>query len=201
MDKHLFFDDRRRWRSGLWGAVALCIASLAAPDVAQAQVRDVSVQDLARASTAVIVGTTVDSRAAWNADRSKIFTDVTVRVDERIAGEAQAETIIRVPGGRVGNTLYDVSDMPVFVDGEQVVVFLWQAPDGTQVVTGSAQGKMTIVDDEAGERRVVGGALDRPAPGPNDPRLNVQGERRTSAARPVGLDELRRLVREARADQ
>ena len=45
--------------------------------------------------------------------------------------------------------------MPVFLDGEEVVVFLWQDATGRTLVTGGSQGRIEIDLDDKIQRRVV----------------------------------------------
>lgn len=122
---------------------------------AYGQVQNASLEDLSRTSTAIVLGMTQESRSFWNDDRSQILTEITLRVDETLKGGTVTETVITVPGGRVGNAMYEVSDMPVFVDGEEVLVFLWDHPSGKRLVTGGTQGKLEIMHDPVtGEKRL-----------------------------------------------
>lgn len=130
---------------------------LATASDARAQARKMSLEELTRTSTAVVVGEAESSRSFWNDSRTQILTEVTIRVEEPVTGGVRDEVTITIPGGRVGNTLYEVSDMPVFVDGEEVVVFLWEHPSGKQLVTGGSQGKLQVVRDDGGSKTVVRG--------------------------------------------
>ncbi len=120
-----------------------------------AQIHQASLEELATTSTSVVVGKTTDVRSFWNAERTRILTEVTLQVDNQVAGAAAAQTVITIPGGRVGNALYEVSDMPVFVEGEEVVVFLWQDASGRNLVTGGSQGRIGIEVDAVSQRRVA----------------------------------------------
>ena len=72
----------------------------------------------------------MEKMSFWNDKHDKIFTRVKISVDMTIKGESSNEKVILIPGGRVGNIIYEVSDMPVFAEGEETVVFLWQHPSG-----------------------------------------------------------------------
>lgn len=137
---------------------ALLLLLFLVPTGAEAQVRKVTLEDLTRSSTAVILGEAEAPRSFWNEQRTQILTEVKIRVDESVKGDIGGETIITIPGGRVGSTMYEVSDMPVFQDGEQVLVFLWQHPSGKQLVTAGQQGKLAIAIDPQSERPVLRGA-------------------------------------------
>lgn len=120
-----------------------------------AQTKRVSVDELARASTSVVHGRITSVRSFWTDDKHYIMTEVTIRVDDALRGSAPSETILTIPGGRVGSTLYEISDMPVFVEGEEVVVFVWEHPSGKKLVTGGIQGKLTVVEDQVSRRKMV----------------------------------------------
>lgn len=136
-------------------AAVICLLFIA--QTASAQVHTVSLEELSKSSTSIVVGTTQEMRSFWNDSRSQILTEVTIRVSESVKGQAPTETVVTVPGGQVGNTLYEVSDMPVFVDEEEVLVFLWEHPTGRNLVNGGPQGKIEIVADRVtGQKRLRG---------------------------------------------
>jgi hypothetical protein len=70
-------------------------------------------------------------------------------------GNLGAEAVITVPGGQVGDILYEVSEMPVFIEGEELVAFTWKNPAGKNLVTGGYQGKMKIEKDSKTGKRMV----------------------------------------------
>ena len=137
---------------------ALLLLLFLIPEGVEAQVRKVTLEDLTRSSTAVVLGETEAPRSFWNEQRTQILTEVKIRVDESVKGDLGGETVITIPGGRVGSTMYEVSDMPIFEDGEQVLVFLWQHPSGKQLVTAGHQGKLAIYIDPQTERPLLRGA-------------------------------------------
>jgi hypothetical protein len=141
-------------------SAALALAVLAVVSTTStssfAQGRSVSLEDLASASSSVITGRTVAQDAFWDDDGRRILTRVRIAVDDAVVGAASGETEIMVPGGRVGDTVHEVSDMPVFTDGEEVLVFVWTAPDGRNLVTGGLQGKLDIVRDAQGQKVIRG---------------------------------------------
>jgi len=130
---------------------------LPSPD-AFSQARQASVKELTQASTAILVGKCDKVESFWDEKRTKIFTQVKIRAEESLKGNPGAEVVITIPGGRVGNTLYEVSDMPVFTQGEEVLVFLWRHPSGKNLVTGALQGKLTVVEDRRTGKKVLQGA-------------------------------------------
>ena len=122
-----------------------------------AQVKGMSTKDLTEKSTAVLYGRCSKVKSEWNENKSIIYTYVTVVPEGYIKGNLGSEAVIAVPGGRVDDIIYEVSEMPFFTEGEEVVAFIWTNPEGKNLVTGGYQGKMKIEkDSKTGKRMVVG---------------------------------------------
>lgn len=120
-----------------------------------AQVKDMSAQDLTNASTAVFYGKCSKKSCDWDKNHRIIYTYVSVTPEAYIKGNLGAEAVIAVPGGQVGDIIYEVSDMPEFTVGEETVAFVWRNPAGTNLVTGGYQGKMKIEKDKKTGKRMV----------------------------------------------
>jgi hypothetical protein len=123
----------------------------------KAQVLKMSAKDLTAKSTAVFYGKCSKVKCEWNDKKDKIFTYVTVVPEQYIKGNLGSEVTLTVPGGQVGNIRYEVSDMPLFVEGEETVAFVWTNPAGKNLVTGGYQGKMKIEKDSKTGKRMVSG--------------------------------------------
>jgi hypothetical protein len=121
----------------------------------KAQVLQTSVQEMTNESTAVLYGKCTSKRCEWNDNRSIIYTYVTIAPEEYLKGNLGSEAVIAVPGGRVGDIIYEVSEMPVFTEGEEVVAFIWTNPSGKNLVTGGFQGKMKIIKDKLSGKRII----------------------------------------------
>lgn len=121
----------------------------------KAQVRRMSAKDLTKESTAVLHGKCSKIESQWNEDKSIIYTYVTIAPEEYIKGNLGSEAVIMIPGGRVGNIIYEVSETPVFAEGEEVVAFVWTNPSGKNLVTGGYQGKLKIEKDEKTGKKMV----------------------------------------------
>jgi hypothetical protein len=120
-----------------------------------AQVIKMSEKDLTNESTAVLYGKCTKVASEWNANRSIIFTYVTIVPEEYVKGNLGAQVVLTVPGGQVGDIVYEVSDMPVFVEGEETFAFIWTNPDGKNLITGGPQGKMKIEKDSKTGKKMV----------------------------------------------
>jgi hypothetical protein len=131
-------------------ALAVVALLYTIPVESRAQAVAASLEEMVGVSSSVVKGRTLHQESAWEADGRRIVTRVRIAVDEVIAGEEGSEIEILVPGGRVGNTVQEVSDMPSFTDGEEVLLFVWTGPDGRNMVAGGAQGKLSVVRDRDG---------------------------------------------------
>jgi hypothetical protein len=144
----------------------------------KAQVINMSTKDLTAKSTAVLYGKCSKVKCEWNDKKDKIYTYVTVVPEAYIKGNLGSEVIITVPGGQVGDILYEVSDMPFFVEGEETVAFVWKNPAGKNLITGGFQGKMKIEkDNKTGKRMVTGANLEEPETGVQAPGQIKEAEK------------------------
>lgn len=121
----------------------------------KAQVIKLSAKDLTNKSTAVLYGKCTKVKCEWNDKKDKIYTYVTVVPEAYIKGNLGSVVTLTIPGGQVGNILYEVSDMPLFVEGEETFAFVWTNPAGKNLVTGGYQGKMKIEKDSKTGKRLV----------------------------------------------
>jgi hypothetical protein len=120
-----------------------------------AQVKKMSSKDLTEKSTAVLYGKCKSKKCAWNENKSAIYTYITITPEEYIKGNLGTEVVVAVPGGRVDNMLYEVSETPFFTVDEDVVAFVWTNPRGKNLITGGFQGKMKIEKDAKTGKRFV----------------------------------------------
>ena len=126
--------------------VVICFILISQTE-SNAQVIKMSAKDLTEASTAVLYGKCKKVKSEWNDKKDIIMTYVTIVPEEYIKGNLGSEAVIAVPGGQVGDIRYEVSDMPIFTEGEDVVAFVWTNRYGRNLITGGFQGKMRIEKD------------------------------------------------------
>jgi hypothetical protein len=125
-----------------------------------AQVKEMSAQDLTNASTAVFYGKCSKKTCNWDENHKIIYTYVSVVPEEYLKGNLGPEAVIAIPGGQVGDIIYEVSDMPVFTEGEEVMAFVRTNAAGKNLITGAYQGKMKIdIDKKTGKKMVFGTGL------------------------------------------
>ncbi|MHB0976981.1 MAG: hypothetical protein ACYC1U_07280 [Candidatus Aquicultorales bacterium] len=118
----------------------------------------------------VIVRAQITSvNSEWNSDRSNIYTYVGVTVRKVFKGASVPQEIsIKQLGGKVGDSMQYVVDLPQFAPGEDLIVFLKpreldaQGKPKNYMVVGLADGKLKVGKDAVSGREVVtGGALSK----------------------------------------
>lgn len=146
-------------------AVLTLMMSISVPNAA-ASVIEKSLGDMTTEADIIVTGKVVNKESYW--ENGKIFTDVTISVGQKIKGRPENEIIVQVQGGVVGDIYAQVSDVPLFEENEEVLLFL----KGNQVV-GWNQGKYTIKTEnkknegelsEAHEKSDAGYAIPSKAP-------------------------------------
>jgi ATP-dependent protease ClpP protease subunit len=119
-------------------------ASMFSPK-AQAQSIAPTTEDLVRSADIVVVGKVSELKSEWNSDRSRIYSRVTVAVDQHIKGdEGQSSVTISTPGGEVDGVGEMYSHTARFKADEQVIVFAAADRQGQLKVVGGDEGKLTV---------------------------------------------------------
>jgi hypothetical protein len=176
---------------------ALVLAALPAALAHATQVVPLDTRGLVRSSHDIVIGDVVATRSFWNPERTRILTEVTVRVAETLKGAEGTVTLTQL-GGEVDGAVYDVPGSPVFRRGEQALLFLWRDSRGRAQVNGLAQGKFDITRDANSGTRTVQRAL--PGLGFRDARSLAAlraGERAPAVPLSDMVTEVKRLVAEA----
>ena len=120
-----------------------------------AQTKRMTAKELTRESSSVFYGKCARVESAWTKEKDMIFTTVTLVPENYLKGNLGNEVTVTIPGGQVDDIIYEVSEMPVFRPGEEVVAFVWEHPSGKKLITGGFQGKMKIEKDEKTGKRMV----------------------------------------------
>uniref|UniRef100_A0A832I532 Uncharacterized protein n=1 Tax=Eiseniibacteriota bacterium TaxID=2212470 RepID=A0A832I532_UNCEI len=133
---------------------ALAASVLAGAASATTMVR-LDTRALARGSQDIVIGQVTGTSARWNDDRTRIVTEVRVRVERALKGAAAAELVLTQPGGELDGFRYSVEGAPHFRAGEEALLFVWRDAAGRATVNGLAQGKFDIRRDPASGVRTV----------------------------------------------
>lgn len=187
-----------RWLAfGLFIAVALCVTPGGADATTMVPVSDAELVD---GATAIVVARVTGLQSLPDPSGRRVVTDVSITVDEVLAGNVATRTLrVRIPGGRVSGLEMRVHGAPQFRIGERAVLFLTVGRDGTLRVAHLSQGKWSVeVDGASGAELAVRTEA---------PDVRMLAPVAVSAAATLGsgevrrLEDLRRLVRQRRASQ
>jgi hypothetical protein len=141
--------------------IAVLIALAAHP--ASPHMLPLTDRQLAAGSTDVVVAVVEEARSRWNAERSLIVTDYSLRVEDRIKGAASGRLTLTIPGGTVGNETHGTCVSTPLAKGARYLLFL-DHPDRLSMapVTGGWQGVFREIAGTEGKRwvgRGRGGAV------------------------------------------
>ena len=103
---------------------------------------------LAAQADAIVQGRVAKIASHWDPQQARIFTTIDITVEEVLKGEvAEPEITLTQQGGTVAGVHAWVHGSPEFHQGEKVVVFVSEAPDGTLRATHLFQGKFSVTVD------------------------------------------------------
>ena len=126
--------------------IALCASLLMCASVAPTTLAHMSIAKLTHASSLILRAHCVENSTAW--DAGEIWTFTTYEPTEVWKGSAQSRVRVRLLGGRLGNLTSNVSGVPRFRAGEDVVLFLAPTPRGDFSVVSWVQGTFRIHHDQ-----------------------------------------------------
>ncbi|HMG35619.1 MAG TPA: hypothetical protein VKM94_16910 [Blastocatellia bacterium] len=119
---------------------------------------DLSIADMVNQSSAIVVGTCLDTHSVW-VDRS-LVTLATISVREVLKGDNSSTITVALPGGVDANRKFPVAmtypGAPRIIPIEEVFLFLTIDDQvvGGYTITGFSQGKFSIAKDEEGQEVV-----------------------------------------------
>ncbi len=124
---------------------------------AHSQTIQSEIKNLSKGADLIVTGKVVDQKSLWNSDKSKIYTNVTIQVDEFLKGSNnQNRIVITHLGGEVGNVGETYSHVPVFTNDEDVLVFVKKSTkDESLSVFEGEEGKMTLYQDKNTSEKVT----------------------------------------------
>lgn len=111
---------------------------------------------MAHESELIVRGTVVNVQSQMAGPRQTIESVITLSVAETLKGTAGAQTVFRVPGGRVGRYRRVMVGAPEFQAGDEVILFLKGRAPAIATPYGLSQGVYRVA-------RRAGGAVVTPA--------------------------------------
>jgi hypothetical protein len=112
---------------------------------------------LTKGADVILIGKVSEQNSKWNEDKSRIFTEATIQVEEYLKGNTNEGSIVVIYlGGEVGDVGELYTHMPRFEDDEEILVFLRkdQTASSYKVYNGE-DGKLTIVHDNSTGEKVT----------------------------------------------
>lgn len=119
------------------------------------QQTDAKLKHLTINSDLIVTGKVFKQQSNWNKDKSRIFTEATIQVDEFLKGSSNGNSVVvTYPGGEIDGVGELYTHMPKFADNEDVLVFLKKDDSikGFKVFDGQ-EGEIKILKDaKTGEK-------------------------------------------------
>lgn len=126
------------------------------PAIAFSQNKSSFIERMAQGADLIITGKVVEQNSAWNSDKTSIYTNVTIRVDEYIKGQnTRNDIVITHPGGEVGDVGELYTHVPTFRNDEEILLFVKKnvRTNYYEVFQGES-GKFTLSEDKVtGEKK------------------------------------------------
>jgi len=125
----------------------LCVSGFQLTSIAQSNKTEIKV--LAQSADLILIGKVSERNSRWNKDNTKIYTDVTINVDEYLKGNGTNDKIIVTTlGGEVGEVGEFYTHVPRFDEEENVLIFLtYDQRDMSYRVLNGEDGKLTLYED------------------------------------------------------
>ncbi|HLK05256.1 MAG TPA: hypothetical protein VKT53_12520 [Candidatus Acidoferrum sp.] len=135
-----------------------------------------SFDELAQRATGIVRARCLGSLSLWR--NGEIWTETDFAVTAVNKGTAPGILRISLPGGKVGHVQSQVDGVPIFHEGEEAFLFLWEVPGHGTYVLGWAQGTFRIARDaRSGEERITQDSAAMPVFDPETHQFRRSGTR------------------------
>lgn len=116
--------------------------------ITPAQTIQSTITELSQNADIIFTGKVINKKSDWNKDRTRIFTRITINVDEYLKGNGGGNSFSLIqPGGEVGEIGEFYTHVPAFDNNEEVLLFIKESSNyGYQVLDGDA-GKISLLRD------------------------------------------------------
>jgi uncharacterized membrane protein len=152
--------------------------------------------DMIIGARAIVRGKVLSVASAYDSQQDRVFTYITVKVQEVLKGNiTERRIVIKELGGQAGDRALLIFGSPRFTPGEETLLYLDTWPDGSLQTHQMFLGKFNIVrDPETGKKMVV-----RSSPDEETQILQWQphgGHTHGPSTEKMGLSAYLRMVRE-----
>ncbi len=139
-------------------SVLALLLALSAATAANAQ--SLNLRDLARRADLIAFGHCQAAESSWDEQHRFIVTTIRFQPQRIFKGSAADAVTVKLLGGHVGTEGMIASPSAAMATGEDSVLFLERSRFGNYfVVTGGAEGKLSVQTDNGSGRTRIGGAL------------------------------------------
>lgn len=112
--------------------------------------------DLIVGARAIVIGRVLSIACRLDTEEDRIFTYVTLRVEEALKGEiASRRIVLKEEGGEVQGQGSVIFGTPQFARGERVFLYLDTWPDGSLRVHQMSFGKLSVAELDNGRQTVA----------------------------------------------
>ena len=116
-----------------------------------------AITELSKKSDLIVVGKVSKMQSAWNKQKTRIYTNITVDVEEYVKGNGNTKSIIVTnPGGEVDGVGELYTHTPKFKSTEEVMLFLNKNKEGRLFVTNGHKGKFSVIKDASLNKKIIG---------------------------------------------
>ncbi len=123
-----------------------------------AQKRLNTLEKLTQNAEMIVTGKVTQMESGWNAEETRIYTTITIAVDQFLKGEQSDHTLtLQELGGEVGEVGELYTHVPKFNMNEEVLVFVKKDQNDQLHVAGGVKGKLSIITDERTGSKTVNG--------------------------------------------
>jgi hypothetical protein len=141
-------------------SLVICISMLLVSGIfysAFSQQSPPKLQRLSERADIILTGKVAKQKSSWDKNKTRIYTEATLQVNEYIKGNNQGPVTVTYPGGEVGGVGELYTHMPRFTNDENVLVFLKRSGKTAeyQVLDGE-DGKIEILKDKKTGEEVTG---------------------------------------------
>lgn len=146
-------------------------------------------EDLVSRADLVVQGRVLEVRSFWNKEKTTIFSEARIQVEDAVVGKASPIVIVRTVGGQVGDVRIELAGGPELKAGDRQLIFLKRQGDGALRILGGRQGQYRIRSNAQGIEMVIplaeGGS-----------NLTTVGEGGTSRPQSIPAAQLKTRIRE-----